>query len=1155
MKQKKFIALLVAIAALTSVSPAMASRYIGTSATYNAPSIGIVDTLVVPIQFPDAPIGSYAVAKMPEYYYGKNGLSEYFLKQSQGKLQLKGEVLPVYTAEYASEHYDFEHYKCIDVVKEALRYYEQQGIDFSQYDSNQDGTIDHVFAKFSKVWYRGHDHVASPFIVSEIEFTHTSCSRENTVIGDEGDRIIDYHEFGHTLGLHDYYNWKNPGTHTTDELMYGVWDTYINVYEKYMLEWIEPVIVSGQGLQEITVSRQELEQPEHPQAIIIIPDDSLLPFSEYYMVEYRQYNSVCVWRLDTEVYDKSGGYKAWDKSPPAHHLNEVKLNSETGVVLSQDTYPAGDFCNNVFAGTYIEVLEKTEDTVTLRVGIEEDNGKAPILQKTSFSPDNLVSIDRTNVVFTFDTAIQAEGQSILENVSTGEQCEIDTTINGNVLTADLKNKLEEDTEYRLSIPLLSDPAGNVAEAVPISFRTMSSLEEKNQQRQRWELKEVQEAETAPEISVNTHGLSWQENQLSFGKTALGEMEFSENMTVWTQPSGCSVILSQRNSSWLGYSYPVLSKVSKDGDLLWQMEYDGLGEAAEILPSDLSQHCVYVQTESGVKRLSFYEDGEEGAEVTINYQPGRYRMPIQDVTLSAPEGYSVLYTLDGSDPRFYGVPYTAPLAFPRSCELRAVPVKDEVFGHEFAGNYYFTQDSGQPWLYCFNANSSIASANDGSFQTAEKYQGDYEAKNYDFSDFQNITGVAVDQIVVGVRTDGTLIATGNIADFTGYEGGAEEFEAECAKVREAVQIDGGLSTVLKRDGTIENWWLYWEWDASLVQDYHDVVKIAGNDVRMFFLHEDGTVTYADKDSDTVVDIAWKDIVDIHYNGDAIGLDKNGTVWYWEKKTGETHRIWENMKNIRYMNDVLVGITTTGKAVRLSELYGSYDECLQATKILFDEPVIDVLWGDSRGTVGLRSDGTLIVERSRGQDVLETADFNLLPKRRVDIVPETVEMECGTQQRLPLDFDWIDRKTVEWESDNVGIVTVDSSGMLKALRPGTATVTAHSTVDNTAVDTVTVTVKDDGLDHGPVVETNTEGKIQVTVKSNAYNGEAYVLAGYSRNGKCIGTKVIPVTLTGGETASVEVPIIANCDAVCLYTWTKNMQPLSYPSVVPIISSIGG
>lgn len=102
---------------------------------------------------------------------------------------------------------------------------------------------------------------------------------------------------------------------------------------------------------------------------------------------------------------------------------------------------------------------------------------------------------------------------------------------------------------------------------------------------------------------------------------------------------------------------------------------------------------------------------------------------------------------------------------------------------------------------------------------------------------------------------------------------------------------------------------------------------------------------------------------------------------------------------------------------------------------------------------------------------------------------------------------------------------------------------------------MTVKDDGLDHGPVVETNTEGKIQVAVKSNAYSGEAYVLAGYSKNGKCIGTKVIPVTLTGGETASVEVPIIANCDAVRLYTWTKEMQPLSYPSVVPIISSIGG
>lgn len=170
---------------------------------------------------------------------------------------------------------------------------------------------------------------------------------------------------------------------------------------------------------------------------------------------------------------------------------------------------------------------------------------------------------------------------------------------------------------------------------------------------------------------------------------------------------------------------------------------------------------------------------------------------------------------------------------------------------------------------------------------------------------------------------------------------------------------------------------------------------------------------------------------------------------------------------------------------------------------DEPIIEALWGIGE-EVGLRSDGTLTVKDYDGDDVSSKYPWNLLPKRRVDIVPETVEVDCGAQQRLPLDFDWIDRKTVEWESDNIGIVTVDPSGMLKALRPGTATVTARSTVDNTAVDTVTVTVKDDGLDHGPVVETNTEGKIQVAVKSNAYSGEAYVLAVIPKTGNALAQK---------------------------------------------------
>lgn len=422
-------------------------------------------------------------------------------------------------------------------------------------------------------------------------------------------------------------------------------------------------------------------------------------------------------------------------------------------------------------------------------------------------------------------------------------------------------------------------------------------------------------------------------------------------------------------------------------------------------------------------------------------------------------------------------------------------------------------------------------------------------------------------VIGVCTDGTLVSAGNVKSFTNSETQAEEFEAERAKMRDAVQIDGGLSTVLKRDGTVENWWNKWEWDASLVQGYHDVVKIAGYSGSMFFLHEDGTVThaYVGEDLETVVDIGWKDIVDILYYGPMIiGLDKNGTVRGMDIDTGESSTIWENMKKITTSGRRLFGISETGEVVGtlITKVYSyvglyrvrNFMECQRETTPFMDEPIIEALWGIGE-EVGLRSDGTLTVKDYDGDDVSSKYPWNLLPKRRVDIVPETVEVDCGAQQRLPLDFDWIDRKTVEWESDNIGIVTVDPSGMLKALRPGTATVTARSTVDNTAVDTVTVTVKDDGLDHGPVVETNTEGKIQVAVKSNAYSGEAYVLAGYSKNGKCIGTKVIPVTLTGGETASVEVPIIANCDAVRLYTWTKEMQPLSYPSVVPIISSIGG
>lgn len=277
--------------------------------------------------------------------------------------------------------------------------------------------------------------------------------------------------------------------------------------------------------------------------------------------------------------------------------------------------------------------------------------------------------------------------------------------------------------------------------------------------------------------------------------------------------------------------------------------------------------------------------------------------------------------------------------------------------------------------------SIASANDGTFYVdPAEFAPYYQGKKYDFSEFQNITDVVFKRdAVIGVCTDGTLVSAGNVKSFTNSETQAEEFEAERAKMRDAVQIDGGLSTVLKRDGTVENWWNKWEWDASLVQGYHDVVKIAGYSGSMFFLHEDGTVThaYVGEDLETVVDIGWKDIVDILYYGPMIiGLDKNGTVRGMDIDTGESSTIWENMKKITTSGRRLFGISETGEDVGtlITKVYSyvglyrvrNFMECQRETTPFMDEPIIEALWGIGE-EVGLRSDGTLTVKDYDGDDV--------------------------------------------------------------------------------------------------------------------------------------------------------------------------------------------
>lgn len=154
-----------------------------------------------------------------------------------------------------------------DMVVEACRLVEESGVDFAQYDTNNDGRIDNVF-----IYYAGHNEaehggentiwphrsiVTGSEKVSGKQIYDYACTSE--LRGSAGDAMCGIgtfaHEFGHVLGLPDFYD-TNYGQYTI-----GTWDimcsgsyngngktppTYTSG-ERFQLGWLIPTQLTEAG--------------------------------------------------------------------------------------------------------------------------------------------------------------------------------------------------------------------------------------------------------------------------------------------------------------------------------------------------------------------------------------------------------------------------------------------------------------------------------------------------------------------------------------------------------------------------------------------------------------------------------------------------------------------------------------------------------------------------------------------------------------------------------------------------------------------------------------------------------------------------------------------------------------------------------------------
>ena len=282
------------------------------------PSSGNVRAIVLILEFPDKPNSS----ENPQYlidqaHIAMEGVSELYYEVSYGKLNITFDIF-YHLAENIFDYYRMQgiNARASVLIEEALLAF----VDSTNFYINDDEVVGALYVKFSDIHTirdfnstQHHAFVRSfhPVYVSGMRFGRASWTVVTHLVG----TLI--HETGHLLGLPDLYHGATGGFSPIpiSDIMVDSRSRYHNMLHKYLLGWVEPVIISQDNptLQEIKIYRHELQNANGAQAVIIVPDENKLPFTEFFMLEYRYPiinapQGVYLWHPNTTIHTVPAGW-------------------------------------------------------------------------------------------------------------------------------------------------------------------------------------------------------------------------------------------------------------------------------------------------------------------------------------------------------------------------------------------------------------------------------------------------------------------------------------------------------------------------------------------------------------------------------------------------------------------------------------------------------------------------------------------------------------------------------------------------------------------------------------------------------------------------------------------------------------------------------
>ena len=363
-------------------------------------------------------------------YNGATGsIRQYFLDQSWGQYDLQIDVVgPVKVSKtlsyYGSNDAQGSDKHPDELVVEACQLAAEQGVDFSQYDSNEDGEVDWVVILYAgkgeadggasnTIWPHQYDlaYTDEEFLLDGKLVNHYCCLNE--IDGSSGYRCgigTFCHEFSHVMGLPDFY-----ATNQADHRTMGSWDImdagpYNNegntppcysAYERWFMGWMEPVLLDDA----CSVVLPSLDE-SHRACLITATgkgiEDILAPSpSIFYLLENRQ-------QLGWDKYIKGSGLMItkvnWSRSKWEQNtvnnvasqmgvdIIEAKANTSYSTDKATDLYPAGSSSFTKVTQYQVTDIAMSNRIVTFNVngGGQEINLDVPNVPTSNISVQKVI---------------------------------------------------------------------------------------------------------------------------------------------------------------------------------------------------------------------------------------------------------------------------------------------------------------------------------------------------------------------------------------------------------------------------------------------------------------------------------------------------------------------------------------------------------------------------------------------------------------------------------------------------------------------------------------------------------------------------------------------------------------------------------------------